>query len=77
MLEGNWLTKLNSIESFHCYQVMLELARLYLTLDDVDGCQQQCSVLLKSDQVNEDATLVSSIYMPFLSSPKGKSYCKT
>uniref|UniRef100_A0A8C8JG91 Tetratricopeptide repeat domain 21B n=1 Tax=Oncorhynchus tshawytscha TaxID=74940 RepID=A0A8C8JG91_ONCTS len=55
-------------------KVMLELARLYLTLDDVDGCQQQCSVLLKSDQVNEDATLVSSIYMPFLSSPKGKSY---
>lgn len=38
---------------------MLELARLYLTLDDVDACQQQCSVLLKNDQVNESATLVS------------------
>ena len=39
---------------------MLELARLYLTLDDMESCQQQCSVLLKSDQVNESATLVSS-----------------
>lgn len=39
-------------------QVMLELARLYLTLDEVDACQDQCSVILKSDQFNEDATLV-------------------
>lgn len=37
---------------------MLELARLYLTLDEVDACQEQCSVILKSDQFNEDATLV-------------------
>uniref|UniRef100_A0A4W5LJJ5 Tetratricopeptide repeat domain 21B n=1 Tax=Hucho hucho TaxID=62062 RepID=A0A4W5LJJ5_9TELE len=44
-------------------KVMLELARLYLTLDDVDGCQQQCSVLLKSDQVNEDATLMMADLM--------------
>lgn len=41
-------------------QVMLELARLYLTLDEVDACQEQCSVILKSDQFNEDATLVCS-----------------
>lgn len=40
---------------------MLELARLYLTLDEVDACQEQCSVILKSDQFNEDATLVRSV----------------
>lgn len=39
-------------------QVMMELARLYLTLDEVDACQDQCSVILKNDQFNEDATLV-------------------
>lgn len=38
---------------------MLELAQLYLTLDDVEACQQQCSVILKNDPVNEAATLVS------------------
>lgn len=40
-------------------QVMLELAQLYLTLDDVEACQQQCSAILKNDPVNESATLVS------------------
>ncbi|KAL0963799.1 hypothetical protein UPYG_G00313730 [Umbra pygmaea] len=44
-------------------KVMLELARLYLSLDDVDGCQQQCSVLLKNDQNNEDATLMMADLM--------------
>lgn len=44
---------------------MLDLARLYLTLDDAESCQQQCSVLLKSDQVNESATLVSSFVAVF------------
>ena len=39
---------------------MLELARLYLFLDDIDACQQQCGLLLKSDQVSEDATLVGA-----------------
>ncbi|KAI4887077.1 hypothetical protein NFI96_013965, partial [Prochilodus magdalenae] len=39
-------------------KVMLELAQLYLTLDDIEACQQQCSVILKNDQVNESATLV-------------------
>lgn len=38
--------------------MMLELARLYLTLDEADACQEQCSVILKNDQFNEDATLV-------------------
>lgn len=42
-------------------QVMLELARLYLTLDEVDACQEQCSVILKNDQFNEDATLVCPV----------------
>ncbi|KAG7464116.1 hypothetical protein MATL_G00183890 [Megalops atlanticus] len=44
-------------------KVMLELARLYLTQDDVEACQQQCSVLLKSDQVNEAATLMMADLM--------------
>uniref|UniRef100_A0A8C6WI23 Tetratricopeptide repeat domain 21B n=1 Tax=Neogobius melanostomus TaxID=47308 RepID=A0A8C6WI23_9GOBI len=39
-------------------KVMLELARLYLNLDDVDSCQEQCNVILMNDQFNEDATLV-------------------
>uniref|UniRef100_A0A671XG31 Tetratricopeptide repeat domain 21B n=1 Tax=Sparus aurata TaxID=8175 RepID=A0A671XG31_SPAAU len=39
-------------------KVMLELARLYLNLNEVDACQEQCSVILKSDQFNEDATLM-------------------
>ncbi|MEQ2181511.1 hypothetical protein GOODEAATRI_012341, partial [Goodea atripinnis] len=39
-------------------KVMLELARLYLTLDEVDACQEQCSEILKNDNFNEDATLV-------------------
>lgn len=37
---------------------MLELAQLYLNLDEVDACQQQCSAILKRDKFNEEATLV-------------------
>ncbi|KAM6955026.1 tetratricopeptide repeat protein 21B isoform 2-T2 [Lycodopsis pacificus] len=44
-------------------KVMLELARLYLTLDEVDACQEQCSIILKSDQFNEDATLMMADIM--------------
>uniref|UniRef100_A0A8B9LC89 Tetratricopeptide repeat domain 21B n=1 Tax=Astyanax mexicanus TaxID=7994 RepID=A0A8B9LC89_ASTMX len=44
-------------------KVMLELAQLYLTLDDVEACQQQCSVILKNDQVNEAATLMMADLM--------------
>ncbi|XP_053733860.1 tetratricopeptide repeat protein 21B isoform X1 [Synchiropus splendidus] len=44
-------------------KVMLELARLYLTLDEVDLCQEQCGVILKSDQFNEDATLMMADLM--------------
>uniref|UniRef100_A0AAV2JXT5 Tetratricopeptide repeat protein 21B n=1 Tax=Knipowitschia caucasica TaxID=637954 RepID=A0AAV2JXT5_KNICA len=50
----------------HCEtdrKVMLELARLYLTLDDVDSCQEQCSVILMNDQFNEDATLMMANLM--------------
>ncbi|KAI4805728.1 hypothetical protein KUCAC02_010327 [Chaenocephalus aceratus] len=43
--------------------VMLELARLYLTLDDVDSCHDQCSIILKNDQLNEDATLMMADIM--------------
>lgn len=39
-------------------KVMLELARLYLTLEEVDACQEQCSEILKNDNFNEDATLM-------------------
>lgn len=38
---------------------MLELARLYLAHDDVDACQRQCALLLKNDQDNVAATMVS------------------
>ncbi|KAK2839753.1 hypothetical protein Q5P01_013493 [Channa striata] len=44
-------------------KVMLELARLYLTLDEVDACQEQCSIILKNDQFNEDATLMMADIM--------------
>ena len=38
---------------------MLALARLYLTVDDLDSCQQQCVQLLKMDAENDAATVVS------------------
>uniref|UniRef100_A0A671Q2G6 Tetratricopeptide repeat protein 21B-like n=1 Tax=Sinocyclocheilus anshuiensis TaxID=1608454 RepID=A0A671Q2G6_9TELE len=44
-------------------KVMLELAQLYLTLDDVEACQQQCSAILKNDPVNEPATLMMADLM--------------
>uniref|UniRef100_A0A8C6SQ89 Tetratricopeptide repeat protein 21B n=1 Tax=Neogobius melanostomus TaxID=47308 RepID=A0A8C6SQ89_9GOBI len=50
----------------HCLffvDVMLELARLYLNLDDVDSCQEQCNVILMNDQFNEDATLMMANLM--------------
>ncbi|XP_028292387.1 tetratricopeptide repeat protein 21B [Gouania willdenowi] len=39
-------------------KVMLELARVYLTLDEAEACQEQCSVILKTDPFNEEATLM-------------------
>ncbi|XP_051479134.1 tetratricopeptide repeat protein 21B isoform X2 [Apus apus] len=44
-------------------QAMLELARLYLAQDDTDACQHQCSLLLKSDQDNEAATMMMADLM--------------
>ncbi|XP_035377935.1 tetratricopeptide repeat protein 21B [Electrophorus electricus] len=44
-------------------KVMLELAQLYLTLDDAEACQHQCGVLLKNDPVNEAATLMMADLM--------------
>ncbi|KAK7913141.1 hypothetical protein WMY93_013352 [Mugilogobius chulae] len=44
-------------------KVMLELARLYLTLDDVESCRDQCSIILMNDQFNEDATLMMAKLM--------------
>ena len=42
------------------FQAMLQLARMYLTVDDLDACQQQCVQLLKMDSENDDATVVST-----------------
>ena len=50
---------------------MLQLARMYLTVDDLDACQQQCVQLLKMDSENDDATVVSGDFFKntfFLSS---------
>lgn len=58
------LLSLKRLPLFMVKQVMLELAQLYLTLDDVEACQQQCSVILKNDPVNEAATLVSLSIIP-------------
>ncbi|CAL8268669.1 unnamed protein product [Lota lota] len=44
-------------------KVMLELSRLYLTLDELEACQQQCGAILKNDQLNEDATLMMADLM--------------
>lgn len=43
---------------------MLELAQLYLTLDEIDACQNQCSQILKNDKFNEEATLVCFVDLP-------------
>ncbi|XP_053283448.1 tetratricopeptide repeat protein 21B-like [Pleuronectes platessa] len=39
-------------------KVLLDLARLHLTLDEVDACQAQCCLILKNDQFNVDATMM-------------------
>ncbi|XP_077473594.1 tetratricopeptide repeat protein 21B [Stigmatopora argus] len=45
------------------HKVMLELAQIFLTIDEVDSCQEQCSIILKNDQYNEDATLMMADLM--------------
>ncbi|XP_020612885.1 tetratricopeptide repeat protein 21B-like [Orbicella faveolata] len=42
---------------------MLALARLYLTVDDLDSCQQQCVQLLKMDSENDAATVMMADLM--------------
>ncbi|CAH3021819.1 unnamed protein product [Porites evermanni] len=42
---------------------MLQLARMYLTVDDLDACQQQCVQLLKMDSENDDATVMMADLM--------------
>ncbi|XP_015209733.2 tetratricopeptide repeat protein 21B isoform X1 [Lepisosteus oculatus] len=39
-------------------KILLELARLYLVQGDVDSCRQQCLVLLKNEENNEDAVML-------------------
>ncbi|XP_074159318.1 tetratricopeptide repeat protein 21B [Sminthopsis crassicaudata] len=50
----------------HCEtdsKAMLELARLYLALDDPVACQRHCALLLKNDQDNEAATMMMADLM--------------
>ncbi|KXJ11499.1 tetratricopeptide repeat protein 21B [Exaiptasia diaphana] len=42
---------------------MLALAKLYLTVDDLDACQQQCVSLLKMDPGNDSATVMMADLM--------------
>lgn len=42
---------------------MLELAKLYLTTEDLDACQHQCMTLLKSDKENDSATVMMADLM--------------
>ncbi|XP_004081785.1 tetratricopeptide repeat protein 21B [Oryzias latipes] len=44
-------------------KVMVELARLYLTLDEADACKEQCRIILKIDPHNEDTTLMMADIM--------------
>lgn len=46
---------------FSSFKSMLALAKLYLTVDDLDACQQQCVALLKMDPGNDSATVVCII----------------
>ncbi|XP_061925811.1 tetratricopeptide repeat protein 21B-like isoform X4 [Entelurus aequoreus] len=45
------------------HKVMLQLAQIFFTLDKVDACQEQCNVILKNDQFNEDANLMMADLM--------------
>ncbi|XP_077436389.1 tetratricopeptide repeat protein 21B-like isoform X2 [Vanacampus margaritifer] len=50
----------------HCetdHKLMLELAQIFLTLDEVDACQEQCNVILKNERFNQDATLMMADLM--------------
>ena len=44
-------------------KLMLELARLYLTKEDLDACQHQCMTLLKNDKENDAATVMMADLM--------------
>ena len=61
-------------------QLSLELAKLYLTTEDLDSCMQQCMQLLKNDKENDAATVVSGWPESFVertinSSPCGQNGC--
>ncbi|XP_034444059.1 tetratricopeptide repeat protein 21B-like [Hippoglossus hippoglossus] len=65
---GNYKTAVKFYKEVLVYcendcKVMLELARLHLTLDEVDACQEQCCLILKNDQFNEDATMMMADIM--------------
>lgn len=44
-------------------KLTLELANLYLTMDDLDGCQHQLASLLKSDKESDAATVMMADLM--------------
>ena len=48
-------------------QLMLDVAGLYLTTEDLDACQHQLMTLLKNDKENDAATIVSKqVYLSLL-----------
>ena len=49
-----------------CLQVMLDVAGLYLTTEDLDACQHQLMTLLKNDKENDAATIVSTVDSRYL-----------
>ncbi|XP_004703829.1 tetratricopeptide repeat protein 21B isoform X1 [Echinops telfairi] len=44
-------------------KIILELARLYLTQNDLEACLRQCTLLLQSDQENEAAVMMMAELM--------------
>ncbi|KAG2459713.1 TT21B protein, partial [Polypterus senegalus] len=44
-------------------KVMLELAQLYLAQGEIDACQMQCEILLKTDKDNEAASMMMADLM--------------
>ncbi|XP_077584851.1 tetratricopeptide repeat protein 21B-like [Stigmatopora nigra] len=45
------------------HKVILELAQIFLILEDIDACKEQCMIVLKNDCSNKDATLMMANIM--------------
>ncbi|XP_077347338.1 tetratricopeptide repeat protein 21A [Lithobates pipiens] len=44
-------------------KVMLQLSHLFLTMDDLDGCEMQCNVLLQDPRYKDEATMMMADIM--------------